>query len=106
MPLAERPSGAFCGTLRRSHGRLRGGQPGDRHTVGRARHVIEADFLAEADRSRIATMLAADAELDARSRRLALFSRDPHQFADAIDIERHERILLDDALLPVGFEEG
>ncbi len=46
--------------------RLRGGEAGDRHAEGRAGDVVEADGLAERDRGRIAAVLAADAELDAR----------------------------------------
>src|SRR4051812_33989843 len=51
--------------------RLRRRKPRNRHAVGRGRDVIEADFLAERDRRRIAAMLAADAELDLGARRPA-----------------------------------
>src|SRR5260363_68666 len=44
--------------------RLRGGEARDRHTIGRARHVVHADLVAERDRGRIAAMLAADADLE------------------------------------------
>ena len=49
--------------------RLRGGQTGNRHAVGRAGHVIKPRPFAEADRGRIAAMLAANPELYQRSSR-------------------------------------
>ena len=63
--------------------RLRRRQPGDRHAVGRAGDVVEADLLAEGDRGRIAAVLAADAELDVRPRRAAALGGDADQLADA-----------------------
>src|SRR6202040_1538418 len=47
----------------RPEGSLRRGEAGDGDPEGRARHVVEADLLAELDRSRIAAVLAADAKL-------------------------------------------
>ena len=49
-------------------GRLRRREPGDRHPIGRAGHIVEPHLLAEADRGGIAAMLAANAELDRRPR--------------------------------------
>src|ERR1700675_3277778 len=43
---------------------LRCGKAGDRHAIGRARNVIEPDFVAERDGSGIAAMLAANADLE------------------------------------------
>ena len=45
------------------------GQAGDRHPVGRAGHVVEARVVEEADGGRVAAVLAADADLQARLRR-------------------------------------
>src|SRR5437868_4614815 len=39
-------------------------QPGQRDPEGRARHVVKADLVAEVHRGRVATVLAADAELE------------------------------------------
>ena len=46
---------------------LGGGEAGDRHAVGRARHIVEAELVAELHRVRITTVFAADAELDVRA---------------------------------------
>ena len=43
---------------------LRRREPRDRHAERRARHVIELDLMAERDRSRVAAMFAADADLE------------------------------------------
>ena len=55
--------------------RLGCGKAGNRHPIGRARHVIETRLLAEVDRGRIAAMLAADPELDAVAGALAALRR-------------------------------
>ena len=59
---------AFGGAAQR---RLRGGQARHRHAVGRARHVVEPEPVAERDRRRVAAVLAADADLEVRARRPA-----------------------------------
>src|SRR3546814_9676630 len=46
---------------------LGGGQAGDRHPIGRAAPIIQPGRLAERDRSRIAAVLAADADLEISS---------------------------------------
>src|SRR3546814_19907248 len=61
---------------------LGGGQAGDRHPRGRAAHIIQPGRLAERDRSRIAAVLAADADLEIRPGRLAPLDPDPHEPAD------------------------
>src|SRR3546814_2274248 len=50
---------------------LRRRQPRDRNTERRARHIVEPDLLEEADRERIAAMLAADAKREIRPHRAA-----------------------------------
>src|SRR6185437_14483204 len=47
---------------------LRRGKAGDRHAIGRAGDVVEADLVAEGDGSGIAAVLAADADLQIRPR--------------------------------------
>src|SRR6478672_5329099 len=84
---------------------LRGGEARDRHAEGRARHVVEPDAFAEVDRGGIAAMLAADSKLDARARLASALGGDPHEFAHAFLVERHERIGRQDALGCVGAEE-
>src|SRR6188508_2209851 len=67
----------------RGQRRLCGGEPGHRHAIGRAAHVIEADVLEEVDRRRVAAVFAADAELDARAGGAALGDRDGNELPDA-----------------------
>src|SRR5205823_2504526 len=49
---------------RRCERRLRRRDPGDRHAVRRAAHVVETGELEERDRVRVAAVLAADAQLE------------------------------------------
>src|SRR6266404_2816084 len=72
--------------------RLCGGQPRDRHAVGRAGDVIEPDLVAECYRSRIAAMLAANPDLDVGTGLAAPHDADLDQFTDAVAIDRDERI--------------
>src|SRR5437868_2705893 len=71
---------------------LRRGKPCDRHAEWRARHVIEPDLVAERDRSRIAAVFAANADLEALAHLAAALDADPHQRADAVAVDRYERI--------------
>src|SRR5882672_11648145 len=85
---------------------LRRSQPRDRHAVGRARHIIQPDLVAERHRSRIAAMLAANADLEAGAGLASAHDADLHEFADAVTIDRDERIDLEDTLGNVGAEES
>src|SRR5205814_5387133 len=102
--LAGAPKGSFrleCAAQRR----LCRGQPRDRHAIGRAGHVVEPGLVTEKYRGRVAAMLAADAKLELGPRLAATLGRDVDQFAHALDIERGEGIMLEDAALLVLFEE-
>src|SRR6202020_3346439 len=81
-----------------AEGGLRRRQPRDRHAVGRALDIIEANLVAERDRSRIAAMLAANADLEIGAGLAPARDPDPDQLADAVAIDRDERIDLQDAL--------
>src|SRR5580692_1739946 len=85
---------------------LRRGKPCDRHAVGRARDVIEADLVAERNGGGIAAMLAADADLEIGPRLAAARNPDLHKLADAVAIDRDERIDLQNSLSDVGAEES
>src|SRR5580704_1222132 len=74
---------------------LRGGEAGDRHAVRRARDVIEARLAAEADRGRVAAMLAANSELQFGPGLPAALDGDLDQLADTFRVDRHERVLLE-----------
>src|SRR3954454_16387093 len=84
---------------------LRGGEPRDRHAERRARHVVEPDLVAERDRSRIAAVLAADADLEVLAHLAAPLDADPHQRADDVAVDRDERISRQDAARRVDAEE-
>src|SRR5262252_1358878 len=84
-------------TLRRARralaeGRLGGGEAGNRHPERRTRHIVEPDLVAECDRRRIAAVFAANAELGVAARLASTFGGDLDQLADAITIDRHERV--------------
>src|SRR5208282_4795244 len=89
-----------------AQGRLRGGEPRDRHAERRARHVVEIDLVAEGDRSGIAAVLAADADLQLGTDFPPALDADAHQFADALLIDRHERVAGQDAARGVDAEEA
>src|ERR1700744_1314348 len=86
--------------------RLRRSKASDRHAVGRARDVIQSDLVAECDRSGIAAMFAANADLEIGTSLAATRHADLHQFADAVAIDRNKRIDLQDSLGDVGAEEA
>src|SRR6478735_5877346 len=86
--------------------RLRRRQPRDRHAVRRARDVVQTGLVAEEHRGRIAAMLAADADLERGPGLAAALAADLDQLADALDVERGERVVLQDAALLVLLEEG
>src|SRR5206468_9718786 len=85
--------------------RLRGSESGQRYAVGRARHIVEPELMAEGDRLRLAAVLAADAHLQVGLRRPPALDADPHQVADTTDVERLEGIALEHSLLEVEGEE-
>src|SRR5207253_10205246 len=75
------------------------------HAIGRAGHIVETRLVAEEYRRRVAAMLAANAELQLGPRLAAAFAGDLDQLADAFDVERGERIVLEDAALLIFLEE-
>src|SRR5262249_62349382 len=78
-----------CGAL--AERSLCGSQPRDRDAIRRARHVVEADLMAERDGRRITAVLAADTNLESRSGLAASRGADLHEFADPIPGGRKER---------------
>src|SRR5215471_4211367 len=79
--------------LRSSHGfglvaaRNRGlscGKTGDGNAVGRARHVIHADAIAELDRTRVAAVLATDTDVEVVAGLAAQFDPSFNQLADTL----------------------
>jgi hypothetical protein len=84
---------------------LRRRQPGHGHAEGARAHVVEAEALEEADAERVASMLAAHAELQARTRAPSSFRRRLDQRSDPVEVERDERIPREDARFDVGGQE-
>ena len=85
---------------------LGGSEPRDRHAIGRARHVVESDLVAERHRCRIAAVFAADADLEARPGLAAAGDADLDEFADAVAVDRNERIDFKNSLGDIGAEEA
>ena len=91
--------------LRVFDGRLRRRQTSDRHTEGRAGHIVQTDLVAELDRRRVAAVLAADAAMQGRVDTLAQLHSHLHQSANALLIQLRERIVLVDLGVIVGIQE-
>src|SRR5579883_219369 len=85
---------------------LRGREPSDRHAEWRAGHIVEPSRVAECDRSRIAAMLAADADLELVAHGTPALDTDANELADAFAIDRHEWIRRQDATRHVRAEEA
>src|SRR5271166_5971528 len=80
-------------------------QPGDGHPERRAGHIVQARVVEEVHRVRVATVLAADADLEARPCGPALFDGDADQPAHPVPVDRLERRHPEDAELDVAAEE-
>ena len=61
--------------------------------------------MAERDRGRIAAVLAADADLEMLADLAAALDADLDQRADAVAVDRHERIARQDAARDIDAEE-
>src|SRR5260370_29255832 len=85
---------------------LRGGQPRDRHAVGRARDVVEANLVAKSDGSGIAAMLATDPDLDIGAGLSAPHDADLHQLTHAVAVARDEGVDPQNPLPDSGAEES
>ena len=90
---------------RRRDGRLRGCKARHGHTIGRAGNIVETGLMTEHHRGRIATVLAANAELDGGTRRPAALGRNANQFSDAVLVEGDEGVVAQHAEFLVGGEE-
>src|SRR5262245_5828795 len=96
----------FISLLRLERG-LGSSEARDRHAEGAAAHVIEANFVAEVHRERLAPLFAADGNLHTISARLlALLRCKLHQLAHALHVDRNEGILGKNLLLYIRAKEG
>src|SRR5262245_33263404 len=66
---------------------LGGGKPCNRHPEGRAGNIVETDFVAEGDRGGIATVLAANPDLELVARLAAALGGDLHQLAHPLAVD-------------------
>src|SRR5262249_59017394 len=82
--------------LPRLQRRLRRRQAGDRHAERRATHVIQPNLVTELHAVRLAAVLAADADLQVAAAAAPLLDADPHQPADAVEVDHLERVLPQD----------
>src|SRR5512143_2521124 len=104
-PLAPAGGRALPGLLLAESG-LRRGQPCDRHSVGRATDIVEAERSAEGHRGGFPAVLAADAEFEFRTHRAPAFDAEAHERADPVLVDGLERVVLQDAQLHVRGEEA
>src|SRR6266478_5183210 len=68
-------------------------------SVRRRTDVIEPDLVEEVDRRGVAAVLAADADLEVLARLAPALDADADEVADALHVDRRERILLEDLLV-------
>src|SRR6266850_1607450 len=80
-------------------------EPCDGDPVGRCADVGEPDLVEEMHRRRVAAMLAADAELDVGARLLSALDAHGDEVADAVHVDRGERIPFKDLLVLVNLQE-
>ena len=80
---------------------LREPPAGPGNAIGRARHVVEPEPVAERDRRGVAAVLAADAHLHARLHGACALDGELHQLADPAPVEGLERVLAQDAVVEV-----
>src|SRR5690606_15435995 len=76
-------------------------EPCDRHAARRTADVIQAGLVEALDRTPLASLLAADADLEVTASPAALPGRHLHELADALGVEYLERIVLEQAGLEV-----
>src|SRR5437762_1399089 len=89
------------GRLARLDARLRRAEVRDRDHERRARHVRHAHLVTELHGRRLAAMLAADADLEIRTRAPPALDADLDQLADAFLVEDRERIVAQQAFLQI-----
>src|SRR4029453_5817173 len=78
--------------LRRTDRSLTRGQTGGFDTERRTAHVVEPELVTEDHGCRVAPVLAADPDVEARVRRPALLPRDAHEAPHPRLVDRDERV--------------
>ena len=84
---------------------LSSSQTSDRHTEGRAGHVVQANLVAELNGDGVAAVLAADAVVQLLAGRLGLGDSHLHQLTNAVLIQLSEGIVLVDLRIVVSGQE-
>lgn len=85
---------------------LRGCEPRCEDPIGRGRHVIEANPLAQVDRGTVAGMLTANPDLEPWRGRSAGLNRHRHKPADSLLVDGDERIGAKDPALMIDPKEA
>src|SRR5262245_55344639 len=86
--------------------RLGRGQPRDRHAEGAAADVVEPDFVAEFYAVGLAAVFAADADFEVAARGSAFFDAELHQAADAVEVDRLERVFGNEVVFHIDPDEA
>jgi len=84
---------------------VRGREAGDRHTEGRAAHIVQAGDVAELDRAGLAAVLAADTDFQLRPRLASLAHSHLDELADALPVQHMEGVFGKDFVLDVEEEK-
>src|SRR6266852_8408376 len=98
-------AGIRLGALSDSEGGLRRGQTRHRHSEWTARDVVQTQLVAEVDRVRVASMLAADPDLEVLPRLSTLGDGHRHQPPHAVLVDRLEGVARQDLALEVADDE-
>src|SRR5262245_61899795 len=85
--------------------RLARGQPRRLDPEGRTADVVQPDLVTEPDARRVAAVLAADPDVERGVRLAPLVRCDPHQPADAGNVDRDERVGRNELALLVETDE-
>src|SRR6478609_6215896 len=84
---------------------LRSGQTGDWDAIWRRAHVIHSGLLKEMNGCRVAAVFTADADLQILARQTAALDANRDDRAHAVDVDRRERILVENLLVLVDLQE-
>src|SRR3546814_1234956 len=77
------------------------GEACDGNAIGRRGNIIEARLLTECNGSRVPSMLAANAKLDPWTSRSPAFGSEFDQLTNAFDVQAHEGITGENALVDI-----
>src|SRR5690349_6208289 len=97
------------GTIHRAscgQGCLSGRQPSDRHSKGRAGHIVHAQSVAKGYGGGIPSVLPTDPELEVRANATPQLAGHADELADPCLVQYLERVVLDDAVFQIVRKEA